>query len=277
MSEVKSIDRKIERLSPWSVKEYGTGRSYVVGDALEVMQQMKSDVVDVIHLDDAWARPRRCDYGHDEAEGTQAAGTSYDTHPFDTEEGEAIAPVTTAELIDQSYRVLKEGGWLLLTADDWLLSKAVPYLREHWGDVAASYTGGGYRRIGGVTYVTKSDGSPDRSTAGSYLTSGGYPVIFAHKGETDRRTPESARQLAHQVRAEHDWDTEKPVSPYETWIDGLTEEGDYVIEPCAGTAPACLATERLYGEDARWTAIDIDEQAREAHERRRMDDLEGNE
>jgi len=246
---------------------------YIVGDALQVLQTGSDNSVDVVHLDDAWARPRRCDYGHDDAEGTQSAGTMYDTHPFDTDEADEIAPITTSEIIDECKRVLKDGGWLLVTADDWLLSKVVPYLREHWGDVAATYRGGGYRRIGGVTYVTKSDGSPDRSTAGSYLTNGGYPVVFAHNGETDRRTSASARQLAHQVRAEHDWDTEKPIRPYKIWIDGLTEKGDTVLEPCAGTGPACIAQEDLYGGDASFTAVDIDPEAYEAYQRRRDDYL----
>jgi len=246
---------------------------YIVADALDVLQTGSDNSVDIIHLDDAWARPRRCDYGHDDAEGTQSAGTMYDTHPFDTDGTDEIVPITTSEIIDESKRVLKDGGWLLLTADDWLLSKVVPYLREHWGDVAATYRGGGYRRIGGVTYVTKSDGAPDRSTAGSYLTNGGYPVVFAHNGETDRRTSASARQLAHQVRSEHDWDTEKPISPYKAWIDGLTESGDTVLEPCAGTAPACIAHEELYGGDASFTAVDIDTEAYEAYQRRRDDYL----
>jgi hypothetical protein len=254
-------------------EEYGGG-TYVVGDALSVMQGMKNEVVDVVHLDDAWKRPRRCDYGHESADGTQASGTLYPTHPFDTDWDEEIADVTTSELIDQSKRVLKDGGWLLVTADDWLLSKVIPYLRENWGDVAATYRGGGYRRVGGVTYVTKSDGTPDRSTAGHYLTNGGYPVVFAHKGETDRKTSQSARQLAHQVRADHGWGTEKPVSPYEGWLEGLTKEGDVLLEPCAGTAPASLAMESLYGDDGEWVAIDIEEEARTAYERRRNDFLD---
>lgn len=244
---------------------------YIVADALYALDTVFDNSVDVVHLDDAWARPRRCDYGHDSADGTQSAGTMYDTHPFDTDGVEGTVPITTSEIIDECKRVLSDGGWLLITADDWLVSKVIPYLREHWGDVAATYRGGGYRRLGGVTYVTKSDGSPDRSTAGSYMTNGGYPVIFAHNGETDRRTSTSARQLAHQVRSTHDWDTEKPIGPYKAWLDGLTDETDTLLEPCAGTAPVCLAYEELYGEDASFIAVDIDGEAYEAYQRRRED------
>lgn len=247
---------------------------YVIGDALSVLARMDPDQVDVVHLDDAWARPRRCDYGNESAEGTQSAGTMYPTHSFDAEWDGPTYDVTTAELIDESFRVLKEGGWLIMDADDWLLPNAITYIQEHWGNVAASYTGGGYRRVGGVTYVTKSDGSPDRSTAGAYLTNGGYPVVFAHKGETDRRTSESARQLAHQVRADHGWDSEKPIGPYKTWLDGLTEESDFLVEPCAGTAPAAIAFEDLYGDDCRFVAIDVEEEAREAYQRRRSEYIE---
>jgi len=176
-------------------------------------------------------------------------------------------------LIDESFRVLEDGGWLLVTCDDWLLPKVIEYIQSEYGNVAASYTGGGYRRVGGVTYVTKSDGSPDRSTAGSYLTNGGYPVVFAHKGETDRRTSTSARQLAYQSRSKYGWDTEKPIGPYEAWIDGLTDSMCTVVEPCAGTAPACLAAERIYGPDVSYFAIDIAESARQAFEKRRNGEI----
>lgn len=264
-----SLSRDTSVDEEWECEE----QQYVVGDALSVLAQLDDGVADIVHLDDAWARPRRCDYGNESAEGSQAAGTSYPTHPFDTDGAEYGADVTTSELLDESRRVLKDGGWLIMDVDDWLLPIATEYISEHWGNVAASYTGGGYRRIGGVTYVTKSDGSPDRSTAGMYLTNGGYPVLFAHKGETDRRTSESARQLAYQVRADHGWDSEKPIGPYETWIDGLTESGCFVVEPCAGTAPACIATEKLYGEDARFLAIDVENEARAAYERRRAAEL----
>lgn len=245
----------------------GLRRQYIVDNALSVLESIETGSVDVIHLDDAWERPRRCDYGNESASGTQAAGTSYDTHPF---EG---GDVSTRVLLDESYRVLSEGGWILVTCDDWLLTQVVPYLQDEWGNVVETYRGGGLRRVGGVTYITKSDGTPDRSTAGHYLTNGGYPVVFAHKGETERKTTTSARQLAHQVRAEHDYDSEKPIKPYRRWLDGLTEQGDWLVEPCAGTAPACCAMEQLYGEQAEWTAIDIANDAKKAYERRRADEV----
>jgi hypothetical protein len=163
---------------------------------------------------------------------------------------------------------LVDGGWLIADADDWLLPRLINYIREEWGDVAASYKGGGYRRIGGVTFVSKS-GDPDRSTPGMYLSNGGYPVVFAHKGETDKKTSVSARQLAQQASFDGDWGSVKPIKPYRKWLDGLMNEGEHLVVPCAGTAPAAIAAEQLFGDDIQYTCIDNEPQALEMFQQRR--------
>lgn len=227
---------------------------YRVGDAVDVLRELDADSAAVVCLDDAWARPGR----------QGEFGVEYPTHEFNQ----------TAEILEVSWRVLKPGGWLIADADDWLAPRLETFIRERFGDVTAygDYAGGGYRRRGGVTYVDAA-GEPDRSTAGMYLSNGGYSVVFAHKGDTDRQTKASARQLARHPRRVEDgypynWGSVKPVEPYQHWLDGLCSRGEQVVVPCAGTAPAAIAADRLGLE---WTAVDLEPEAREAFRRRKSD------
>lgn len=222
--------------------EVGHGE-YIVGDVLDELADMDDETAAVVCLDDAWARPAR----------NGALGVEYPTHGFET----------TAEILTECHRVLESGGWLIADADDWLQPRLVDYLRSEWGDVAATYSGGGYRRSGGVTYLTKA-GDPHRDM-GEYTTNAGYHAVFAHKGETDRRTSVAARQLARKPTERYGWGSVKPVEPYERWLDGLCEPGERVLVPCAGTAPAAIAAERL---GLSWTAIDCESEARDAFQRR---------
>ncbi|RKD95494.1 hypothetical protein [Halopiger aswanensis] len=238
------------------MSEDGTER-YRVGDALAELRSLDESAA-VVCLDDAWARPGR----------QGAFGVEYPTHDFET----------TAEIVDVAWDALQDGGWLIADADDWLAPRLETYIREEFGDVSAWYEGGGYRRRGGVTYVDVG-GDPDTSTPGQYLSNGGYPVIFAHKGETDRRTTASARQVARHPRRVEDgypygWGSVKPIGPYRAWIEGLTEPGETVVVPCAGTAPAAIAAEQLGRE---WIAIDSESEAREAYLQRRAAFREENE
>jgi hypothetical protein len=221
---------------------------YRVGDALAELRSLPSESAAVVALDDAWARPKRGD----------AFGVEYPTHGFEE----------TAEILSACRELLKPGGWLIADADDWLLPKLINYLTENWGNAAETYQNG-YRKVGGVT-LTSSSGEPDRSTPGMYGSTGGYPVVFAHKGETDRRWSESARQIARRPQDRYGWGSVKPVAPYEAWIDAITEPGEAVVVPCAGTAPAAIAAERLGRE---WVAIDCEPEARDAYQRRRQSEL----
>jgi len=228
---------------------------YVVGDALEHLRELEDEQAALVHLDDAWARPKRDDEYSDDAK----FGVNYPTHGLET----------THSILNECYRVLKPGGWVIADTDDYLLPRLISYFQTEWGDVAATYRGGGYRRAGSVVLTTK-DGRPDRSTPGMYLSNGGYHVVFAHKGETDRRTSESARQIARRPQERYGWAGVKPTSPYETWVEALTEPNETVLEPCAGTAPAAIAAEQSGRE---WLAIDIEADAREAYRRRRDAEL----
>jgi hypothetical protein len=225
---------------------------YRVGDAVDELRQLGTESAAVVVLDDAWARPGR----------DGAFGVEYPTHSLEV----------SCEIVDASWDVLKSGGWLICDADDWLAPRLESHIREEYGDVTAygDYQGGGYRRRGGVTYVDAS-GEPDQSTPGQYLSNGGYPVVFAHKGSTDRRSTASARQLARHPRRVEDAypygrGSVKPVKPYRRWIEGLTEPDETVVEPCAGTGPASIAAASL---GRKSIAIDIEEEARDAHRRRK--------
>lgn len=241
-----------------SLVEGREDQRYVIGDALEHLRDL-SGCASVIHLDDAWARPHRAGQ----------FGVTYPTHEIDQ----------TEAILDACREALRPGGWLIADADDWVLPHLIEYLQETWGNVARDYRGGGYRRVGGVTYVTK-DREPDCSTSGAYLTNGGYPVVFAHNGETERVTDVSARQLAQKQQEQFDWGSVKPVDPYYEWLRGLYDPADdgMLVIPCAGTAPAAIAAEQLYHDDIydtrpRYVCIDCEEEAREAFRRRRDTEL----
>lgn len=226
---------------------------YYTGDAIEVMDHLsKLNDAHLIYLDDAWARPSR----------NNEFGVEYPTHDMDK----------TLEIIDTCHELLADGGWLIADADDWLLPRLVDYLREQWGDVAESYEGGGFRRVGSVTYTTK-DGRANRRTAGEYLTNGGYSVVFAHKGETDRKDSTSARQIA-QPPDRSLWGSPKPVKPYKRWVEALMEPGELLVVPCAGTAPAAIGAIQAFGDEANYICIDAENEAHEAFIRRRNEEVE---
>lgn len=242
-----------------NVHEVRDGQRYVVGNVGEVLPTIEKKA-HIIYLDDAWARPQRGDW----------YGVEYDTHGFAPDNDSEHNGITTADIIDLCEDALVDGGWLIADADDWLLPRLIDYIRENWGDVAASYKGGGYRRIGGVTFVSQS-GDPDCSTPGMYLSNGGYPVVFAHKGETDRRTSVSARQITTQASFDGDWGSVKPIEPYRNWIDGLMNEGEHLVVPCAGTAPAAIAAEELFGENVQYTCVDNEPEALKMFKQRRAE------
>jgi hypothetical protein len=266
------------------VKTVGTGKKYIIGDAVGVLQRIDEFVEDgqrpaLFHLDDAWARPHRA----------EQFGVTYETHDFKQEDDNPDNNITTTDIIDACKDALVDGGWLIADADDWLLPQLITYIQETWGNVAEDYRGGGYRRIGGVTYVDKSSHEkynsgnfepnelqPDRSTAGSYLSNGGYPVVFAQKGESNRRSSIAARQITSNHLDNYGWGSVKPIDPYEAWVDALIDPDEFLVVPCAGTAPAALAAERVarrIGEEANYICIDIEEAAYEAFEKRRKTEV----
>jgi len=250
--------------------EVADGCEYVLGDAFDVLNKYRDEAA-AVFLDDAWASPERI----------TRLEAFYDTHPF-TEEmaaeaGDVDTSTTSVDILSASHDALKQGGWLVSDAQDWVAPHIIQYLVSEWGDASQAheeYDGGGYRKVGGVTFLNES-GTPSRQTKGTFLSRGGYFVVFAHKGPTDRKTDVSARQLATQPRVEEDygWMSLKPIEPYANWIRGLVDPGELILVPCAGTAPAALAAERVFGDDARYVCIDTDKEAFEAFKRRREAEL----
>ncbi len=243
--------------------EIDDGEWYVVGDAAAVLEAYDGTAA-IAFLDDAWARPGR----------TEQGGLAYDLHPFDdrlvraTDGDDVDDSVTTTRILDACREVLAPGGWLVADADDWLAPRLVEYLRREWGDAAADPDGGGFRRLGGVTYLD-ADGRPDCDTHGDRLSTAGYTVVFGHDGPTDRRTDAAARQVATWPTATYGrGGRAKPIGPYEAWIAGLVDPGEPILVPCAGTAPAAIAAKRVFGDEARYVCIDVDPDAYDAfHER----------
>ena len=244
-------------------------KRYIIGNAAEVLSEYDSEAA-VIVLDDAWAFPQRITrYDND-----------FTTHPFDGAHTD-VSPslnvdgsVTTADILDACYGALQEGGWLIADAEDWYLPHLIQYIKQKWGDAAQTddeYEGGGYRRTGGVTYLT-SDGEPERNAERQYLSSGGYSVVFAHKGQTDRHTSASARQLATRPK-KCEQENVKPLSPYEAWLSELMEPDELLLVPCAGSAPAALAAERQF-EQIRYTCVDTDEEWYDVFVQRRSELVE---
>jgi hypothetical protein len=220
-------------------------QQYCIGDARNLPQYLpESELATAAVVDLAWARPNR-----------NGVGICYDTYSPDN---------GLWEFVDAVYDALEPGGWAFFDTDSWLLDKLIRYLRESWGDVNATYSGGGFRRVGWVE---------NNATRGHYFQNGGYPVVFAHKAETEQVHGVSASQDAdgppRNVVQSVEWESLKPISPYETWLDAVTESGDLVAIPCAGTAPAAIGLERLYGDDARFVAVDSDADARDAFRQRR--------
>lgn len=234
-------------VTPNETHQLAPGKQYKIGDAVTELGNLE-EPADVIYLDDAWSRPYR---------GGQF-GVDYPTHPFNKNESDNS--LSTQKVIDACFAALNDGGWLIADADDWLLPRMTEYIREEYGDVTKSYKGGGYRKVGSVTYLS-SDGTPDRSTPGMYLSNGGYSVLFAHKGSTDRRTSASARQVVPRQREKYGWGSVKPVKPYQAWLSGLLSEEEHLVVPCAGTAPAAIAVELEFGSSVDYTCIDIEEGA----------------
>lgn len=195
----------------------------------------------VAAVDLPWARPKR-----------NGVHVTYPT--FDPEE--------LWGFVDAIYDSLQMGGWAFFDADDWLLPLLTEYIKDTWGNVAETYSGGGYRRTGGVVY----EGHPG---AGHYFRNGGYHVIFAHKGETDRTSSVSAFQKHERPNPRSDWGTPKPVPPYRKWVTSVMDAEDLLYVPCAGTAPAAIGLLRKWGSRANFLCVDSEPEAKTAFQSRR--------
>lgn len=241
---------------------------YVIGDALDVLEDEPAASAKFVHLDDAWARPNR----------NGAFGVEYPTHPFDEDATDSVAGepgvetgLTVVEMLDVCRRILQPGGVIAIDVDSYLLPKVLTYLRDEWSETCYA--------VAQITALTKS-GRPDRSTPGQYLATGGYSSVLAWReaspGPSDHplRSGHDLHYPCERQREDWGWGTVKPLDPFLGWLDAYTDPGDRIVEPCAGTAPATVAAERLHGDDANVLAIDVEAEAREGYRRRREDELD---
>lgn len=241
---------------------------YRVGDALDILRDLPSRSARFVHLDDAWARPKR----------NGAFGVEYPTHPFDQEQAAAVAgepgvetDLTVVAILDACQRILMAGGILAVDVDSYLLPRVLDYFHAEWSETCCA--------VAQTTALSK-DGTPDCSTPGMYLTNGGYTSVLAWRDASPvpQGHPLRGNHALHtpcqRQREDYGWGTVKPLAPFLRWIDAYTGPGDRVVVPCAGTAPAAIASERLYGDAANVLCIDIEEDAKAAYESRRVDKLD---
>jgi len=216
-------------------------QEYRIGDSREALDEQAA----VACVDLAWARPNR-----------NGVYVTYPTYKPDN---------GLWDFVEAVYESLQPGGWAIFDADDWFLPRLIQYLQENWGDVASTYNGGGYRCTGTVVY----DGHPG---GGHYFTNGGYHVVFAHKGETDRTSSVSSKQVA--TRPDNfEWGTPKPIAPYRKWVCSVMDTDELLYVPCAGTAPAALAILKEWGKKANYICVDSEPEAKEAFERRKAAEI----
>lgn len=241
---------------------------YRVADALDTLREEHDRSAAFIHLDDAWARPKR----------NGAFGVEYPTHPFDEEQAENVSgepgvetELTVVEMLDACRRVLQSGGVLAVDVDSYLLPRVLDYFRAAWSE--------GCCAVAQTTALSK-DGTPDCSTPGMYLSTGGYTTVLAWRDASPApqghplRENHALHTACQRQREDYGWGTVKPLAPFLRWINAYTEPGDRIVVPCAGTAPAAVAAERLHGRAADVLCVDIEQEAKEAYERRREDELD---
>lgn len=241
---------------------------YRIGDAHATLESEPARSATFIHLDDAWARPNR----------NGAFGVEYPTHPFDESDAQLVdgepgveTNVTVVEMLEVSYRVLESGGVLAVDVDDYLLPKVLTYVCDEWSPTCYTVVN---------TVALTSSGEPDRSTPGMYGSTGGYATVLVWKDASPIPQGHPCREnltlgcACPRQREDYGWGTVKPLAPYLRWVDAYTERGDRIVVPCAGTAPAAVAAERLYGDDADVLCVDLEPEAKAAWGRRRADELE---
>lgn len=243
------------------------GITYEIGNALSVLGAEPPDSAEFVYLDDAWARPNR--HG--------GFGVDYPTHPFDEQEASKVedepgveTSLSVRDMLDASTNVVRPGGILAVDVDDYLLPKVVNYFKDEWSPTSFAIA---------QTVSLTNAGEPDQSTPGMYCSTGGYSTILAwhHASPVPRGHPLREHHTLHcpcqRQREDYGWGTVKPLAPFEQWLDAYTKAGDRILCPCAGTAPAAIAAEKLYGDETSVLCVDIEPEAKEAYQRRRRDEL----
>lgn len=175
----------------------------------------------------------------------------------------ASQPFTTA-LISSNMEMFKyEWVWEKSKASNFVHSKHQP-LKAHENVVVFSKSGAAQGSSYPMVYMPQfSDGEPYSrgfSTGGGRVTSGGLNG-YTHKNATGQRHPRSVVKINNPSGTGHLHPTQKPVALMEYLIRTYTNEGETVLDNCAGsftTGVACLNTNRKFiGIEKDKTYFDI--------------------
>lgn len=213
------------------------GRSIVHGDVFDELPELDDGSAHAAIVDYPWQFQEEQGTGYF---GNEDNGWS-DFDQFQTEDSEGLAVV-----LDELARVLVEGSWVFVFADDDVL----PDFRETVEESALE------RRR---TLIW------DRCTIGigQYFRSRHMFIVAATVGKTDRyvRDRPTVLEATRQdgFLREHDYPTGKPPALYRKMLaPPVLEEGETLLEPFCGGAPgAAIAAERGLG----YWAVDVNPEA----------------
>jgi site-specific DNA-methyltransferase (adenine-specific) len=219
----------------------GTDRSAVHGDVFNELPELDDDSAHAAIVDYPWQFREEDGTGFFGNEGEGNGWSDFDQ--FSTEDTDGLAVI-----LDECERVLVEGAWVFVFADDEVLDDFQTIIKESPLE----------RRR---TLVW------DRCTIGlgQYFRSRHMFVIAATVGSTDRyvRDRPTVLEAARQdgFLREHDYPTGKPPALYRKMLASpVLEDGERLLEPFCGGAPgAAIATERglgYWGCDVSPDAID---------------------
>ncbi|MFC7140039.1 DNA methyltransferase [Halosimplex aquaticum] len=219
------------------------------GDVFDLLPSLEADFGHAAVVDFPWQ------FNADNGSGRfESTGSDREFEVYQTEENDRLADV-----LDALSRVLVDGAWVFVFADD----DTVPEFRECVEE--SPFT---YRR----TCVW----DREKFGMGYYHRVQHYPILTATNGETDRYIQGRGtvyRALKHDGEAsDSDYPTGKPVKLYRQMLaEPVLDDGERLLEPFCGHGPgAAVAAERgidYWGADTNPEAV---EQARQHLEQTRL-------
>lgn len=205
-------------------------------DAFAALREAEADTYHASIVDFPWE--------FDTDNGTDRFG-----HDQSTGESDLYETVTNedmAEVLAEVARVVVDGGWVFLFADD----EVYPLFREA---VTAEES---LERRQTVFWDSVSMGM------GYYHRVQAYPLVTATVGETERYVQGRPNIYeAKQNGSSAEYHTQKPVDLYRQMCEPpVLAEGEHLLEPFCGTAPGkAVALER----ECKYTGWDVSEEALE--------------
>jgi DNA modification methylase len=181
------------------------------GDAFKLLPQLKGDTASAAVVDYPWSfvneeRPGRASHENDE--------------DWDMADNADIYSV-----LEHIARIVNSGGYVFIFADDDVLPQFRKAAERH------------------LTYRKTLIWDTERIGNGHYFRSRHSYIICATVGETERyvtSTPTVLQAPAPQREPGEttEYPTEKPARLYRKFLDPVLKEGEKIIEPFCGSAPA---------------------------------------